>query len=150
MSSFVVIEDDILHYVGNERYYVCHQCNCKSSYALGLAKYIFELVPAAGYDVIPAGCRRPGRIDIVDNVVNMYAQVWPGSPERSSSWSQLDQNRIALFISCLSHIPDDRIAVFPWHIGCGLAGGTWSAYETVLRDWAAERKHAVFIIKLVD
>jgi hypothetical protein len=26
---------------------------------------------------------------------------------------------------------------FPYGIGCGLAGGDWKVYETMLRDWAA-------------
>ena len=41
----------------------------------------------------------------------------------------------------------DGIA-FPWHIGCGLAGGSWEKYSGILHGFACNVPVPVFVVQL--
>jgi len=126
--------EDVLHVRCD---YVVHQCNCLTTYASGLAHQIFEMYPDA--DTYRPGARRtPGTISVHGRIVNLYGQRYPGRPSRLET----PEIRLGWFRSGLdalaAHIGGERDAVcaFPHGIGCGLAGGDWGAYKSVLCAWA--------------
>ena len=56
------------------------------------------------------------------------------------------ENRIKWFKKCLENIEKQGITrvAMPYNIGCGLAGGDWQTYKTILE----ESKLNIFIYKL--
>ena len=116
--------------------FLCHQCNCTTTYSAGLAKQMFERFTVANtYRHNP----RPhllGSVEIWAPVINMFAQLEPG-PSKSLTESH---SRLTQFKACLAQLvkltrPGSTFA-FPMRIGCGLAGGQWSLYERALTNFA--------------
>lgn len=140
-----------LHYIdGNildsEVEYICHQCNCVSFNAAHLAKSIFETYPYANQysrRIISDSNTKsePGTIDIFGDgeenryVINMYAQRYPG---RSKYNNDTPEDRLKWFGMCLIRIAQEGIdeIALPYRIGCGAAGGDWSKYENVIKNFA--------------
>lgn len=63
------------------------------------------------------------------------------------------EDRLRAFEQCLNVLseklqsrPDISVVVFPFSIGCGMAGGDWSKYEPLIRNFA--KKHNVVICKI--
>lgn len=86
----------------------------------------------------PEGARRP------EFVIGAVGQVLPGGPRAAAGETRL--SRLALFSRQLDAAPGllDAAApgetwdiVVPRGVGCGLAGGRWREYLTVLQDFAA-------------
>jgi hypothetical protein len=147
MPPIQYLRGNILEFA--EDYYIAHQCNCITTYAKGLAQHIFAKYPAA--DIYSDGTKRAlGDVVIRGNVINMLAQYSPGSRRRLP----MDSNdaRIDSFKTCLSQIgealQDGDTVVFPYKIGCGLAGGDWKIYEKMLADFAEE--HATLQVVIVE
>jgi len=139
------INEDLLVQDG----YICHQCNTISNYAKGLALEIFKKFPKA--NVYGGGIERfPGEIIIVDNVINMIAQIFPGRAYKGEN----RKDRIEFFRSCLykisKHFEGQEVKIsFPFNIGCGLAGGKWEIYRELLEKFALENQNlSVFVCKL--
>jgi hypothetical protein len=116
--------------------YICHQCNCVTKVAKGLAKDLFERYPDANVYTSRKTYSVPGTISVHGTIVNMFAQINPGKPNLQGR--DTVENRLAWFKSCLFLIQDlepGSIAM-PWKIGCGLAGGDWSVYKSMLTDFS--------------
>ena len=144
--------------------YIVHQCNCLTNRAAHLAKSMFDAFPYA--DIYSCRSRsvhwtesedRPGTIDIRGNgedqryIINMFGQVFPGSPKFPDSKSDGSLARQEYFKKCLEkmlEIEDLESVGFPYKIGCGAAGGDWSKYEEMIRDFAEEKDVEVTIFKL--
>ncbi len=148
--------------------YIAHQCNCISIHAAGLAAQLFgrhpkaddyakRMKPSARLQVVRCkGIDRLGTIKVhavrnapYDGVINMMAQYYPGPVERAYRGKDLASDRHVAFRQCLeaiAKIPAIRSVAFPHRLGCGLAGGDWTAYRAMLDDWAAENPDIVVTV----
>ncbi len=120
------------------------QCNCVTKKALGLSKAIAEKFPHADFYSRRQHPSKPGTVEVRGNgkderwVCALYGQYYPGKPsnrtvngnfvdsaEQREEWFQDGLDKIA-------KIKNLRSIAFPYHVGCGLAGGDWRHYETML------------------
>jgi O-acetyl-ADP-ribose deacetylase (regulator of RNase III) len=142
-----IVNFDILNHPAS---FIAHQCNCVSKKAKGLSKAIFNKWPVS--DVYSNRVNRDvvGSIEtyLVDKnkyVINMFAQFYPGKPNYTNDTYKIRENA---FKDCLSKIPKsvnlliqhnldipNRDIAFPFGIGCGLAGGYWNSYYSMLEDF---------------
>lgn len=138
-GKLAVVSGDLLEAAEDK---ICHQCNCVTEYAAGLASAVFRKFPTANrytrrrhrleQDV-------PGTIyvDPHSKVVNLYGQLQPGSPR-----GEKRSIRLTWFDTCLGGLlllgsPSDPVSfAFPWQIGCGLAGGNWEDYYQKLSQFS--------------
>lgn len=138
--------------------YIVHQCNCITKRSLGLSEQISERFPYAN----PYSYRRgnnmailedrdvPGTIKVYGNgkeqryVIGMFAQYNPGKPQRSDT----SVEREDWFLQCLHKIGMQKFqsVAFPDHIGCGLAGGDWEHYHTMIREISVEYPETKWVI----
>src|SRR5205809_6176095 len=89
--------------------YICHQTNCFTNTAAGLAKDLFKRFYYADTYSDRAQCSAPGTIDILGNgedkryIINMNAQINPGHPNSKFGRSTEDTQpqRLGYFSSCL-------------------------------------------------
>ena len=138
--------------------YIAHQCNCKTvGRAAGLALHINKKYPYADMYKINND-RIPGRINIMGNgidkrfVINMYAQNYPGK----CNINETEIVRLEWFEHCFKEIDrlidDINTIAFPYWIGCGLAGGDWKKYLSLIEEFSKtlekKDKGDVFIIEL--
>ena len=147
--------------------YLCHQCNCLTDHAAGIAHTIFTRFPYADIysprahleygpkNLIPG--QEPGKIMICGNgddqryVVNMFGQLYPGKPKFPDS--QLDGSvaRRRYFRSCLqllASMSDLHSVAFPYGIGCTLAGGAWEEYQSDIETFAKHVAVPVVIYRI--
>ena len=159
-----IITGDIIE---SKEKYICHQCNCLTNHAAGIAKTIFERFPYADiyasrkgtqYDpkhLIPG--HEPGKIIVCGNgkdqryIVNMFGQLYPGKPKFPQSKIDGTVARRNYFRSCLQALTNlselDSIS-FPFKIGCNMAGGNWDDYKNDLDVFASHIKKPVTIYQL--
>ena len=154
--------------------YIAHQCNCLTTKAAGVAAVIFNAFPYAdvyrtrnNYDVRvsleqPSSKNKrdqPGTIEICGNgkdqrfVINMFAQVYPGSPKYTESNLDGYDARKKYFAKCLDlivEIKDLESIAFPYKIGCNLAGGDWENYQKMLEEFSDKINAKILICKIVD
>lgn len=159
--SVKVINGDLLE---SNAKYIAHQCNVLSQKAGHLAKSVFNKYPYA--NVYGSRKRlinwresrdRPGTISIMGDglnnryVINMFAQIFPGSPRFPDSISDGHNAREKYFINCLKEISKisnlDSVG-FPWQVGCGAAGGNWERYRSFIDEFALNLKADIFIYRL--
>ena len=75
------------------------------------------------------------------SIICMFAQWAPGKPRAFKSYPQYEKDtydaRIEWFKSCLEVMKSLEIEsiAFPWTIGCGLAGGNWNIYKSLIEDF---------------
>jgi len=96
---------------------------------------------------------KPGSIEIFENeaeedtntckIICAFAQYCHGKPgvykdPLSALYGDTFEDRFTYFKQCLELISDlkPKSVGFPYRIGCGLAGGSWSRYETAIKDWS--------------
>jgi len=126
--------------------YIAHQTNTISNGgAGGIARVIFDKYPYADCYLSRAKQDQAGTIDIRGNgsdqrlIINMHAQIYPGSPRYPDSNLDGTLAREKYFHQCLlriAKIPDLESIAFPWKIGCGLGGGIWAHYLGTLTNFA--------------
>ena len=151
--------------------YIVQQCNCLTVRAHGLSQVIVDKYPWAD----PYGCRKsmgkrncaiendrdkPGSIKIFDSpdedkhVICMFAQWTPGIPGKFTTYPDYDCdtyiNRQLWFNNCLNEIGklDIKEVAFPWKIGCGLAGGNWTTYKSMIERFERTSGIEVYIYRL--
>ena len=123
--------------------YIAHQCNCVTHNAAGVAAQIFQKWSYADCYATRWEQDTPGTITMglgEKNIINMFAQVYPGPPKDPNDPIDGFTARKKYFIQCLKQIADmipqkSRIA-FPAGIGCGLAQGDPKFYEAALNKFA--------------
>lgn len=93
----------------DESIYICHQCNCESTYPYGLAKTIFDKYPNTNVYSNKKYSRLPGTITIIDHVINMYGQICPGKANKSYDSFEKRQQ---FFVSCLESIGEKMENLF--------------------------------------
>ena len=130
--------------------YICHQCNSISVYAKGLSLEIFNKFPKS--DIYKNKIEKvPGNIIIIEDVINMIAQISPG---KSYKKGDSKNDRIEFFKGCLDkiseHFKDQVVKIsFPYNIGCGLAGGNWDIYKELIENFGKEKENlSIFVCKL--
>ena len=131
--------------------YICHQCNCVTWSAAGLAATIFAQYPEANIYKLRRNPSRPGTIDIRNRVINMFAQNSPGKAQAAGDGPS---DRLQFFRHCLEEIrrqlPHAHSFAFPWGIGCGLAGGNWEDYLRMLTEFSESDDISVVIYRRED
>ena len=63
--------------------FLVHQCNCVTVNARGFAEEVFRRFPQADTYCMRSESKHyhtPGTIDVIGNVINLYAQLLPGGP----------------------------------------------------------------------
>jgi len=138
--------------------YVCHQCNCLSRGAAGVAAAIFSKWPETNvYHRRGGSASKAGTIEIVHSptgekphVINMFSQYAPGGPQVEGYDSRAD--RIHWFKQSLNNIirqtESGASYAFPYKIGCGLGGGDWGAYIDILKTFETYVKGDVVLYYL--
>lgn len=158
MPIIETIKGDLLD---SKEEYIAQQCNCLTVTPHGLSQSIAKRFPyAAVYasrtPIKPGrNCAtkldqsEPGTVQIMmptkelgPKVICMFAQWTPGKCNKYNNYYPQDyndtsNNRQQWFQQCLKVIDDDdsitRVGM-PYLIGCGLAGGKWETYETMLNN----------------
>ena len=156
--SFEIIHESLLE---SDAKYIGHQCNCLSSYSAGLASSMFDKFP---YENVYQQRVKPyytlGEIIIRGNgknqrfIINMFGQYYPGrSKDPRLFLKDGPKERKEAFQDCLqqiSAINDLNSIAFPWMIGCGLAGGDWDVYLSMIESFSKSIDAKVLICKLQD
>jgi O-acetyl-ADP-ribose deacetylase (regulator of RNase III) len=135
--------------------YIAHQCNAVTQQGGGLYYHLTKRFTYADfYASRPANFRPksgnafPGNIVISGDgeqrkVIGLIAQYFPGRPKADSLTLDGHIARKTYFRMCLAKISVikglESIA-FPFGIGCGLAGGDWKDYRTMLEFFADAMK----------
>jgi len=157
----IIIDGDLLE---SDTKYICHQCNCVTRRAAGLAAKMFKQYPWAdiysrrsdGHCCMPPAGQRMGDIVISGNgtdkrfIINMLAQFHPGKPalpESSHDGSEARQLAFAYCLLKMLRIPDLHSVAFPWGIGCCMAGGDWGKYLPMIERFAAKTRANVSIYR---
>jgi len=129
---------------------IVQQCHCISSIkkGAGLAAEISRKLPYADFYSKREKDSVPGTIEVVGRgkkrfVCAMYAQFQPGksTKEPREKWFKLCLDKI-------NKIKNLREIAFPYQIGCGLAGGLWDNYKTMIEKFAFRSKAKVYIVCL--
>lgn len=121
--------------------YICHQCNCVTNEARGLAQHIFNRFPYADiYFNRPPGFKdKPGNIIIRGDpslnqryVINILSQLYPGKSKYDIDSADLREKWFILALCQIKKIQGLKSIAFPWMIGCGYAGGNWHNYKKMI------------------
>ena len=123
--------------------YICHQCNCVSHGAAGLAATLFNKYSYADiysvrwepdipgtihYSLAPEPCDK--------NIINMFGQLFPGGPsdKELNGFGDTEDHRKKYFLDCLRSIKKlkPKSLAFPNRVGCNLALGDWAWYSSAL------------------
>lgn len=87
----------------------------------------------------------------IKGVIAMLAQYSMGRPHE---WSNIEgiadyvSDRTRYFKMCLDEIAklDINSLAFPYNIGCGLAGGNWYTYQSMILDFARANPHIEVVL----
>lgn len=161
MNNFEIVHGNLLE---AKEQYICHQCNCISDYAAGLAKQIFQRFPYSDIyscrkdypmEFRPLSWEKPGSIitkgdgDSQRYVINMLCQISPGKYKQSYTTDSYE-NRLKYFqmaLDKISRLKGLNSVAFPYGIGCGLAGGNWDDYYSMLEKLSLKVNAKVRIYK---
>ncbi len=168
MSSIPIIKGNILTVKTNDnsQIFICHQINCVTTYAAGLAKAIYDEYPETniykkGVNRKPGDCicshTSDGKI-----IVQLAGQNKPGKYESVNNdkiktaemrleWMQQALQKLSTLINEGEFEENNKhpnLFLFPAGMGCGLAGGNWSDYLKLIEEFAA--RHPNTTVKLVD
>lgn len=133
---------------------ICHQTNCishKTEKVAGLAKSISDKWEHAHPYKNRQSPHTMGTISFVDVkdkiIIEMDAQYYPGKPIYKNDTKEL---RVEAFKRCLKKIVDSGIKklAIPKNIGCGLAGGDWDVYCSILKEYFMESDIDCYIFEL--
>jgi len=137
---------------------ICHQCNCVTNRASGLALSLFQQYTWANVYLNRKEPSTPGSIIVSSYadkyVVNMFAQYYGGGPSGNKKHMDYKGMREGWFLECLRNLyryvvdKDHKIA-FPYLIGCGVARGDWENYHRMLKIFDAHTSNEVVIIRKV-
>lgn len=145
-----IIEGNILE---SPDTFIAHQCNCTGRFVGGVAAAIFQKWPQAN-DNIRSTCGAFGsikvhRVEKKKFVVNMFSQYSGGGLTEQFGMDSAN-DRIRKFASALfimrAALPTKTKRLFfkdlpltisfPYLIGCGIAGGDWEAYFSMLEGFS--------------
>ncbi len=148
-----IIKGDILKYTQKGYHIViCHQTNCQTINAGGLAKAIFDKYPETNIYNKNEYVRIPGEYIALETkdgktVLNLNGQNYPGkinnieTKEKRLQWMKQALDKVSLEYRDRKNY----LFLFPSMMGCGLAGGDWNDYHNLICDFE-EKGHNVSII----
>lgn len=143
--------------------YILQQCCCTAIRPHGLSEIlaikwndtnVYSQRKGVGKRNMAIAEDRPsiGTIKVVGQrkVICAFAQYAMGKPGKYDSCgvSDTSEDRINYFKKCLLEIEKlnpSSIAI-PYKIGCGLAGGDWNIYNTLLNNWANNNSNIKIVI----
>lgn len=142
--NLAIIHGDLLEAVPKHGFqYICHQTNCLSTYAKGIAEHIFAQYPQANVYVERTDKithrERYARISVHAPVINLYGQIAPGKASPDPRSMDCRRHRTGAFKTAIMHVGKVEgitSVAFPFGIGCGLAGGDWAEYQRVIEHFA--------------
>lgn len=128
--------------------YLVHQCNCKTQKAAHMAASMFQRFPYADDYTGRTVASVPGTIAIKGSVtqgqrlvVNLFGQYYPGvSRYPNDTYVKRAQWFKSGLLALEKGLEAGDTIALPFRIGCGAAGGDWSAYLEVLEQWAEKIK----------
>jgi hypothetical protein len=169
-GSVVIRRGDLLR---SDASWIVHQGNCLTTRSHGLSRTIAakhkwadvysdrNRQVGASNLAVWADRSEPGTVEIRRDptgackygVIMLMGQWSCGKPGRYYTHlgvSDTHKDRVRWFREALEIAidqvsPDDRRIDFPYRIGCGLAGGNWSVYHEMIKDWAAKHGKDVTI-----
>ena len=115
--------------------FILQQCNCTGNTLGGLAKSINDKFSINPY--IRKQNDIPGTFSIMENygkkVVCLFAQRYPGKPNETDD---TEEQRLQWFRFSLDKFMKTvkGTLAMPYNIGCGLAGGDWNEYSSVIKS----------------
>jgi hypothetical protein len=153
--------------------YIMQQCNCVTVHAHGLSKAIGDKFPECRvYEkrrclanrncAIVEDRATPGTFSITGRCINLFAQYRPGKPGVAylkkaypSNHSDAAADRMHWFAESLEqvgkHFCSPVTIAVPHQIGCGLAGGDWKLYKSMLLSFLEKHEHVtLYIVKLEE
>lgn len=145
-----IVEGNILN---SPDTFIAHQCNCTGKYVGGVAAAIFEKWPSANDNIRSTqgkfGTIKIHKVEKKKFVVNMFSQYHSGGLDelfgKDSAQDRMLRFYDALFIMhrTLKYKTERLIfkdlpltISFPYLIGCGIAGGDWEAYFSMLEGFS--------------
>lgn len=137
--------------------YICHQCNCVTYTAAGVAAQLFEKYSYADCYSTRIEADKPGTIHYAKgsepceaNIINMFSQLHPGKPRDVDPVGDSAEHRKKYFIMCLREIKKltPKSLAMPWKIGCGMAAGSWEWYEAALQKFEEATKIPITLYRL--
>lgn len=146
-----IVEGNILDVIKNrECDVVLHVCNCFHTMGAGLAlqlKQTFPEVYEADLKTEYNDYNKMGTLSIAtidDNIkiVNMYAQYYFGRERR-----QLDYSALKLCLKKVKHYYAYGEIVYPYLMGCGLAGGDWKIVSEIIDTELSDLNHRAIKFK---
>ncbi len=159
---YKIVKGDLLN--ADTEYIVQQNC-CTSTKTSGLSEAIAKKFPGAniyedrrtykGNWAVLEDRPEPGTIFLFEfenskegelkGIICAFAQYTHGKPGMLQDPLGADvkdsaKDRQGYFQSCLEQILllEPKSVGFPYKIGCGLAGGSWSIYEKMIRDWSVK------------
>ena len=129
--------------------HIVQQVNATSTRPQGLSASLAKAFPNDYYyKLVPPAQRRLGTAYSTGKVIHLCAQRRPGKPSGTDDTSK---QRLEWFKAALADLtrqmPDADVAL-PYGIGCGLAGGDWPTYLSVIDAWTAGHHGSVSLFKL--
>jgi len=152
MARVQIVAGDMLQ---SDCRYICHQCNCVTRNAAGLAAEIFHKFPWANV-YYKQRYGEMGRIIVSGDgynqrfVIGMFAQYYPGKAKYIDSPLDGILARERAFATCLNSILKIEwlgSVGFPYKIGCGLAKGDWNKYLQMIAEFSEKTPAEVKIYK---
>lgn len=162
--AVTVVTGDIVNDVIPEEFIV-HQINALTvSNPAGLAAALYKKYPEAnvyserralGGRNLAVVADRPqlGSILVRGKIINLVGQHAPG---KSGMWykdvrpkvEDDARTRLRAFESGLANIAvlQPKSIAFPWHVGCGMAGGSWKDYSAAIKDFAVRLPRCKVVI----
>lgn len=135
ITNVEIIEADIFEKF-EENSILIHQCNV-STYgrSAGLAKQIFNKYPKTN-TYLQGTNRSLGEFDLFDVgnkfICNLYGQRYPGKANKGNDSEYLRFCWFSNAFDLLVKNNIDKQILIPYGIGCGLAGGNWDKYITLI------------------
>ncbi len=135
--------------------YICHQCNCVSHGAAGLAASLFRKYSYADCYSTRFEPDKPGTIHMAKGtepihpaIINMFGQVFPGGPsdKQLNDFGDTEEHRKKYFLDCLRTIKklNPKSLAFP-KIASGLALGDWIWFSSALQKFETATKIPITI-----
>lgn len=141
---------------------ICHQTNCVTTHSAGLAKNIFLKYPESDIYSDVNIKRTPGKyIKTLTHdgktILHLNGQIRQGTPKIDDEISETTESREQLMKEILDAVsleykekksPDGKeyVFLFPMLMGCVLAGGIWSKYRSMIKDFES-KGHKVYIVE---